>query len=252
MAAATETETTATGATATPLDAWADFDAILGDDPYLSLAEARNFYLQGDAAHDIEHVLRVTRMAIRIAQAEGADVQIVRLAGLFHDVPVHDEDVDSDGANPGMNRAEHHHLAARFARKWLESRQMGTSAIANVVHCIEAHRFRDTSIQPQTLEAKCLYDADKLDSIGAIGVVRAFAYAGAHSSRLWTEPSTAVPEVADAPTGADYTPVHEYVYKLQRVLPALHTETARRIGVGRHAFMTAFFEQLDAEMQAEA
>lgn len=252
MAAATETETTATGATATPLDAWADFDAILGDDPYLSLAEARNFYLQGDAAHDIEHVLRVTRMAIRIAQAEGADVQIVRLAGLFHDVPVHDEDVDSDGANPGMNRAEHHHLAARFARKWLESRQMGTSAIANVVHCIEAHRFRDTSIQPQTLEAKCLYDADKLDSIGAIGVIRAFAYAGANGSQLWTSSGADIPGIEDAPTGSDYTPVHEFVYKLQRILPTLHTETAREVANQRHAFMVAFFGQLDAEMQGLA
>ncbi|MEZ4582894.1 MAG: hypothetical protein R3A10_14865 [Caldilineaceae bacterium] len=111
--------------------------------------------------------------------------------------------------------------------------------------------FSDQSIRPATLEAKCLYDADKLDSMGAIGVARAFAFAGARDNRLWIQPHTQVPPHPDRPRGADYTPVHEYVYKLARLLDTLHTPTARAIGVARHAFMLDFFTQLDREMAGE-
>jgi uncharacterized protein len=131
-------------------------------------------------------------------------------------------------------------------------RGLGTEQVANIVHSIEAHRFRDQSVQPQTLEAKCLYDADKLDSIGAIGIARAFAYAGAYGSRLWSEPWSVVPPIDAKPQGNSYTPVHEYVYKLRRILATLHTESARRIGGERHRFMITFFDRLDAEMQGRS
>lgn len=204
---------------------------------YLTTTEARQLYEAGDAAHDFDHVRRVAALAVHLAEAEGADVEITRLAALLHDVPV------ADGG-----RAAHHFAAAAHAGALLRARGMGTEAIDNVVHCIEAHRFRDQSIQPATLEAQCLYDADKLDSMGAIGVARACAYAGVHGNRLWTEPADAVPAPADAPDGHDYTPVHEYVYKLARLLETLHTPTARAIGAKRHAFMRTYFAQLDGEM----
>jgi uncharacterized protein len=107
-------------------------------------------------------------------------------------------------------------------------------------------------VSPQTLEAKCLYDADKLDSIGAIGIARAFAYAGTYGERLWTEPWSVVPPIDAKPSGDAYTPVHEYVYKLRYISATLHTESARRIGAERHRFMTAFFDRLDAEMQGRS
>jgi uncharacterized protein len=139
--------------------------------------------------------------------------------------------------------------AAAYARTLLAEQGMPAAQIDNVVHCIEAHRYRDQRIQPATLEAKCLYDADKLDSMGAIGVARAFAYAGAHGSRLWTIPQTAVPAPTDKPIGADYTPVHEFIYKLQNLLATLHTATAQAWGAARHQRMVDFFEHLDAEMR---
>ena len=197
-------------------------------------------YAAGDAAHDFDHVLRVTRLAERIAQAEGADVAVVRAAALLHDVP------SPDG------RRDHHLAAADFAGTYLADLGMHPDQVRNVVHCIQAHRFRDQSIQPATLEAKCLYDADKLDSMGAIGVGRAFAFAGSHGSRLWTEPWSAAPGDDAKPQGADYTPVHEFVYKLQRLLATLHTQSARRMGEERHGVMVAFFDQLDREMLGQA
>ncbi len=206
----------------------------------LSEAEARALYVTGDAAHDFDHVLRVTRLALHLATAEGADQIVVQQAALLHDVPT---------AVHGATRQAHHFAAAEYAQAVLQARGMDPKRLANVVHCIEAHRFRDQSVQPQTLEAQCLYDADKLDSIGAIGVARAFAFAGSHNNRLWT---TAYEEIAQAtvkPTGADYTPVHEFVYKLDRLYATLYTATAKRIGAERHVFMQKFYEQLDVEMR---
>lgn len=211
-------------------------------DRYLSIDEARRLYAAGDVAHDFDHVLRVTGLAIRLAKAEDADPELTRLAALLHDVPV---------ANAG-GRLTHHLAAAAHAGALLSKRGLGTDDVANVVHCIEAHRFRDQSIQPETLEAKCLYDADKLDSMGAIGVARAYAFAGARGSRLWVTPWTDVPQDGHAPRGRDYTPVHEYIYKLDRLLATLHTAMGRRLGAERHAFMRSFYTQLDREMSESA
>lgn len=210
------------------------------DSPYLTEGQAQELYRLGDAAHDFDHVRRVAALAVQIARNEGADEEVVLLAALLHDVP---------SAIHTNARAAHHLAAAEFARQYLTQQGMAPNRLENVVHCIVAHRFRDQSVQPQTLEAQCLYDADKLDSIGAIGVARAFAFAGAHGNRLWTEPCSSAPAAVAKPTGADYTPVHEFVYKLQRLLATLHTPTARQIGEQRHAFMATFYEQLDTEMR---
>lgn len=214
-------------------------------DQILSLEQARALYVSGDAAHDFDHVLRVTRLAEEIAQAEGADVTVVRLAALLHDVPVSQPDVQDGEASTG--RSAHHLAAADHARRLLAPAGLGTSRLDNIVHCIEAHRFRDQTIQPATLEAKCLYDADKLDSMGAFGVARCFAYAGAHDSRLWHEPWRAAPPHQERPQGADYTPVHEFVYKLRRLQETLFTPAGRAMGRSRHEFMETFFERLDQE-----
>ena len=200
-------------------------------------SEIRQLYTAGDAAHDFDHVQRVTEMGTRIAQAEGADVEVVRAAALLHDVPVE-----------GSERSAHHMAAAEFAAEYLHAAGMEAARIENVVHCIQAHRYRDRTVQPLTLEAKCLYDADKLDSIGAIGVGRAFAHAGNHECRLWSQPAAAAPPDHAKPKGAEYTPVHEYVYKLRYILATLYTVSARSIGEQRHEFMSCFFEKLDAEM----
>lgn len=200
----------------------------------------RSLYSQGDAAHDFDHVLRVTALAERIALAEGADVEAVRLAALLHDVPA--------SGHVEQSRLQHHLAAADFAREFLTAHALPTHQVEMVVHAIQAHRFRDQSIQPQTLEARCLYDGDKLDSIGAMGVGRAFAYAGAHASRLWTQPWTEIDPQGPRPIGADYTPVHEFVYKLERLQATLFTPTARNLARQRHQTMVEFFSRLDDEI----
>jgi len=210
----------------------------------LSIQEARLLYQAGDAAHDFDHVLRVACLAERIAAAEGADIIVVRLAALLHDLPASDESQEL----AADRRNAHHRLAADRARRLLRERGASSKLIEQVAHCIVTHRYRDETVQPQTLEAQCPYDADKLDAIGAIGVARAFAYAGTHGNRLWCKPASSIAPTENDHSKSDYTPVHEYVFKLRRLLDSLHTPTGRAIGRRRHATMVTFFEHLDAEM----
>ena len=126
-----------------------------------------------------------------------------------------------------------------------------------MAHAIEAHRFR-AEPAPATLEAQCLSDADKLDAIGAIGVARAYAYAGAHGTALWKLPWQAIAggkgDAVRSPDdlGGDYTPVHEFVYKLDRIPDRLYTATARTIAAERQRFMRVFFDRLDEEAMGKA
>jgi uncharacterized protein len=209
----------------------------------LSIDDARRLYVAGGGGHDFDHVLRVLALAERIAAAEGADLAVVRTAALLHDVA---ESEDRDA---------HHRLGAQRARELLAGEPQ--AFVDAVAHCIEAHRFRHDP-QPQTLEAQVLSDADKLDSIGAIGVARAFAYGEAAGTALWRKSLAEIErENVDArrgpqELGEDYTPSHEFVAKLDRIPDRLRTRVAREIAEERRRFMRAFFERLDREALGEA
>lgn len=204
---------------------------------------ARALYQDSGGGHDFDHVLRVTALAERIATAEGADLAVVRTAALLHDV----------AENQG--RDDHHLRGAEMAREILADQPV--AFVDAVAHAIEAHRFR-ADPAPCSLEAQCLSDADKLDAIGAIGVARAYAYAGSHDTALWKRSWRVIAaEAGDAvrspaALGGDYTPVHEFVYKLDRIPARLYTATARAIAVQRQRFMREFFERLDEEVNGEA
>jgi uncharacterized protein len=202
---------------------------------------ARPYYAASrDPAHDFDHVLRVAAMAERIARAEGADVEIVRAAALLHDVGREDRSV-----------RDHAEAAAGRARAILEAHPQ--ARVEAVAQAILQHRFR-SGPPPDTLEARCLFDADKLDSIGAIGVARAFAYSGVIGQRLWGE---VAPDYADrfarGEAGAgEHTPHHEYVVKLSRLRDRMTTAAGRAIADERHAVLAAFFERLAREARGEA
>jgi uncharacterized protein len=208
----------------------------------ISIAEAEALYDGADAVHGFDHVLRVLKLSERIARAEGANWSIVQVAALLHDVGR--EEAQEGGV-------DHAVFAATRAREILVGQL--ASEVEAVIHAIAAHRFR-TDPQPATLEAQVLFDADKLDAIGAIGVARAFAYGGAHGQRVWA-PLASVDLDRWKAQGSDpklHTPVHEFVVKLSRTRDRLFTSTGRRIAAARHEIMVAFFKRLDEEMRGLA
>lgn len=203
-----------------------------------TIEQARAWYTEADAVHDFEHVLRVYRMAERLAQAESADLTIVRAAALLH---------DAEGATPGHeSRADHHHASAEFAAEILASEGWTPERIADVQHCIRAHRYRGTE-KPETLEAKILFDADKLDVLGAIGVARVIGYASLAGEPFYEEPSLQFLETGKEAEGESHSAYHEHLFKLRKVRDRMFTETARAIAEERLKYLDDFFERLIEE-----
>lgn len=191
------------------------------------VAEAQKRFDGQDPAHDWQHNLRVMAMCERIGREEGADMEVLRLAALLHDIGRVEE------RQTGECHAE---ISARLAGEWLAERSMTEAFISRVQSAILAHRFRKER-PPHTLEEKVLFDADKLDSIGAIGVARVFAYTGVIGQ----------PIQSDDPN--QHTPYKEYTWKLQRIKDMLFTKTAQQVAEDRHRFMTTFFEQWEREVK---
>ena len=211
----------------------------------LTIEVARNWYPEDDPVHGFDHVLRVYHMAERLAQIEGADVEIVRVASLLHDAQ------GSATAGGDIGRFNHQHASAEFARQVLESEGWPEEKIAAVQHCIRAHRFRDGSEPPRTLEAKILFDADKLDVLGAIGIVRVVAYAVIAGQPVYAEPSAHFLETGEKEPGEAHSSYHEYLFKLSKIKDWLHTSTARALAEERHRFLEGFYSRLAAEDRGE-
>jgi len=120
-----------------------------------------------------------------------------------------------------------------------------------VQHCIVAHRFRDNSESPQTLEAKILFDADKLDVIGAVGIARTVAFDVVVNQPIYAEPSPRFLKTGEKEPGEPHSSYHEYLFKLSKIKDRLYTSTAREIAEERHQFMTEYFDRLAAEEKGE-
>ena len=208
----------------------------------ISVEEARSYYGDSDSAHDFSHVLRVAAMAEHLARQEDADVEIVRAAALLHDIARAEEDHSGQG--------DHAETAAKRAREILLGRGASPERADAVAHAIAAHRYRG-SVQPQTREAKILFDADKLDGIGAVGIARAYAIAGALNQRLWSEPDADAIATREQHGDSQHTPVAEFMVKLRHIRARVHTATARTIAQERHEYMSQFFERLGREMRGE-
>jgi len=208
-----------------------------------TMEQARTWYTGSDAVHSFDHIERVFRMAERLAQAEGADLEIVRAAALLH---------DTGETTPGAEeRASHHFAAADFAAEVLGAEGWPPGRIDAVQHCIRAHRFRDDREPPATVEAKVIFDADKLDVLGAVGVSRAIAYATLAGQPVFAHPSARFLASGEKEPGEPHSAYHEYLFKLRNIQTRLFTATARALAEKRSAYLAEFFQQLQAEMAGE-
>jgi uncharacterized protein len=203
-------------------------------------AEARARLDDARGSHDWDHTERVLSLALHIGRREGADLTILRLAALLHDIGRAEED-RSNG------RLCHAEAGAREARVILERHGLAGEMIDAIVHCIGTHRFRKAA-KPETLEARILFDADKLDSIGAAGIGRAFLFAGEVGARMH-DPDVDVEKTK--PYTREDTAYREFLVKLRHVKDRMTTAEGKRLARGRHAFMTAFFRRLNRETAGE-
>ena len=187
---------------------------------------------KANGSHAWEHTKRVHNLCTHIGRVEGADQQVLELAAYLHDIGRFYQD-ESKGS------ICHAEKGAEMAQDLLEQYSISEDKRANVLHCIRAHRFRGT-VHPETLEAKVLFDADKLDAIGAIGIARAFQFAGEIGAKFH-DPSVS-PEDTEPYTEED-TGYREFRVKLRKIKDRMLTAEGRRMAEERHAFMEVFFER---------
>lgn len=190
-----------------------------------------------DAAHDAEHVRRVVTWAERIGRAEGADLDVVLPAAWLHDCVVLPKS-SPDRAKASALAAG---VAADALRQWGEPERR----VEAVAHAVEAHSF-SAGVAPRTLEARVVQDADRLDALGAVGVARLFATAGAMGAALF-HPDDPVPDGGRALDDRAYA-VDHFFAKLFHLPAALHTPAARVEADRRVAFMRGFLDRLAAEV----
>jgi uncharacterized protein len=207
-----------------------------------TLDSARALYAGGDAVHDFSHIERVYRLAVNIAHIEGAELEIVKAAALLHDL---------QAPQAKGSRTAHQHSSAELAEDILAAEGWPSEQIAAVQHCIRSHRFRDLSEPPATLEAKVLFDADKLDAIGAVGVARAIAYAVQAGQPVYARPSARFYGTGQLETGEPHSAYHEFVFKLVNIQQRIYTPAGRNLAEQRHQRMADYFEGLRMEMDGE-
>ncbi|MFN2140578.1 MAG: HD domain-containing protein [Candidatus Promineifilaceae bacterium] len=192
-----------------------------------------------DPAHDRGHVLRVVANAKGLAAKEGARLEVVVPAAWLHDCVVIPKNSEK--------RRIASTLAAERAAEFLMESGYPAQEIPAIKHAIAAHSF-SAGIVPQTLEAKVVQDADRLDAIGAIGIARCFAIGGALDTQLYDlqEPFPEDREADDRVYAID----HFYV-KLLKLAEFMHTLSARHEADQRTAFMRQYLAQLGDELGYE-
>lgn len=191
-----------------------------------------------DSAHDREHIYRVLHQALAIAKTEPqADMDVLIAACLLHDVCRADQFKDPTVC--------HARAGAEKAHAFLLSQGFPPDFSRHVSDCIRTHRFR-ASDPPDTIEAKILFDADKLDVTGVVGIARTLVYQGTTAQPLYARRADgSIWDSADAPESF----LREYRFKLEGLYNRFYTAEAARIAAGRQAAAQDFYHALSAELR---
>ncbi len=199
-------------------------------------AFAMTCFSSARSSHDWDHTQRVYNLCMHIGQVEGADLEVLEIAAYLHDVGRSHEDASEGGVCHAQKGAE-------IARELLAVYPISDDQRANIIHGIRSHRFRGNH-QPETLEARVLFDADKLDAIGAVGIGRAFLFAGEVGAKLH---NPCIQMEDTQPYTKEDTGYREYKLKLSKIKDRMLTAEGRLLAEERHAFMEMFFERFTQE-----
>lgn len=191
-----------------------------------------------DSAHDKDHIYRVLYSALEIASAEkDVDYDILISACLLHDIARKEQ-----FENPQICHAAY---GGEKAYRFLTDNGFSADFAEKVKHCIETHRFRKSN-PPQSIEAKILFDADKLDVCGAIGIARTLVYKGAVSDPLYI--ITPDGYVSDGSCDTSPSFFQEYKYKLENMYSKFYTEKGLAMAKEKQNAAADFYNSLYAEI----
>lgn len=197
--------------------------------------QAKTYFDDVSPSHDWQHVERVYNLAESIAVKEKADVDVVRVAALLHDIGRSRED---------RGEIENHEIwGAQEAVRILKAQGLDQDLINDVRHCIEAHRF-STEPEPQTLEAKIVSDADNLDALGATGIARTFCYAG-ESDETLVDPQ----KIQEERSERGDTSLNHLENRVLKLKNRIYTKTGKEIAEKRHSFVEEYKERFKKELQ---
>ena len=183
------------------------------------------------SGHDYFHTLRVFNVANTIAEKEGADMEIVGLSALLHDVD--DRKLSPETCENKDN-----------AREFLNANGVESRNIEKICKIIGEISFEGKeSVVPDTVEGKCVQDADRLDAIGAIGIGRAFAYGGNHNRFMHNPDVKPNLNMSKAEyRKSNSTTINHFYEKLFKLTDMMNTETAKKIAKGREEYMKTFVD----------
>lgn len=192
-----------------------------------------------DSAHDREHIYRVLYTALDIAESEPtADLEILTAACLLHDIGRPEQ-----FANPKLCHAE---VGSAKAYSFLIGIGWTEERAAHVRDCVYTHRFRSDN-PPQSIEAKILFDADKIDVSGAVGMARSLMYRGMVGEPLYTLNSDGT--ISDGSNTDEPSFFREYHFKLKNIYGKFFTERGRDIALSRQRAAEDFYNALLSEVK---
>lgn len=189
-----------------------------------------------DPSHDFLHVKRVVSQATKLAVAENADLNIVLPATYLHDVVVI--------SKTDERRKRASQISADEAVIFLKSIGYPEKYLDGIHHAICAHSF-SAGIAAETIEAKVVQDADRLDAIGAIGIARCFALSGIFKSTFYCDGEVIA---AQRPLDDKKFVVDHFFFKLLKVADQLHTSAGKEQGKIRKIYLQNFITQLQNEL----
>lgn len=187
-----------------------------------------------DSAHDREHVYRVLHTAFQIAETEPeADREVLACACLLHDIGRSEQFADP--------RLCHAMVGGDKAFRFLREQGFPEAFAQQVRGCIQSHRYRANN-PPQTLEARILFDADKLDATGAMGIARTLLYAGQVSAPLYTRDASG--GVSDGKDDTVPSFFREYHFKLAKLYDRFYTRRGRELAMARREAAEHFYHAM--------
>lgn len=189
-----------------------------------------------DGAHDLAHALRVAALAELLAEEEGADAEVCVAAALLHDLVYRPKNHPESPATARM--------AAELAPRWCADLPGLALKAEEVAHAIEAHSWSGGGA-PETLEARVVQDADRLEALGAVGLARVFATGGSFGSALWHPED---PWAEARPLDDKRYTLDHFFTKLLRLAEGMGTESGKRLAQARQRVMLDYLDALKTEL----